>query len=394
MKTNYKKVYKKQKKGGKGNYTEKYLNSPSNVIEVDENGEKVKYVKDEDGSILDDFIGPVRLDRAILVNGRIYDIENIFNWVTISKKTTDPIDREDITNDIERIKNQYIKIFGEEEYNKHIKNINAPPPRKPVAYDQYGNMVDQYPNPQYFVDANGETFFEYNVNRSGQPILANGELIYIPRPANNNRPLAVPVRRVTPPRRTSPARRYILHFDRPGNGFLVDNHNNPSNFVTVDGDILGPYLLDANYFPIDEFGENVFVVRRNQLDRSIIQNSTIHTARFSPRTRQQSNALAGISPPASPRPSPPRRNASPVISSVTRRRGRPAPRNSRSPPAARPPSPPGARRGSPPAARPPSPQGARRGSPPAARRSTSPPAATNPPAPTRRRGRPRRQPNP
>jgi hypothetical protein len=385
------KKHKKSKKGGKGNYTKEYLKNSKNIKEDEENGVKVEYVLDEDGNILEDFIGHVRLDRAILINGRIYDVQNIFDWVVKNKNTTDPNDREDISDEKKRIIKKFIKVFGEKEYQKEIDKMNAPPPSKPVAYDQYGNMVDKYPHPQYFVDANGETFFEYNVNRNGQPILANGELIYIPRPANRivqplparrslNQLIPIPPRRSSLQQRQSPPRRYTLHFDRPINGFLVDNHNNPSNFVTVEGDIIGPYLLDDNYFPIDVFGENILVVRRNQLDRNIIQNSIIHTATFSPRTRHQSNALAGISPPASPRA--PRRNTN--TPAVTGRRGRPArntqPLRSTSPPAARiSTSPPVARRST-------SPSAARNSSPPAARNS-SPPAA-------RRRGRPRRQQNP
>ena len=389
MKTKY--TYKRKhrhRKGGIGNYNDNYLKKPENIIQVEENGEKVKYIKDENGEIIEDFMGPVRFDRAIVINGRIWDVQNIFDWVVKNKNNTDPNDRETISADeIEKIKNKFIKVFGKRKYKKEMDKMNESPPKKQVEYDQYGNMVDKFPHPQYFVDENGEIFFEYNVNRYGQPIMVNyivdrngqrimqEELMDVPRPANRIAPTIrrriplsqlrpLPSRRTSSARRTSPVRRYTLHFDRPNNGFLVDNHNNPANFVTIDGDIVAPYLLDNNFFPINLAGENIRVIRRNQVEQqhpNIIQNSTIHNARFSPRTRHAANASAGVSPPASPRVS------ASNTQTVTRRPGRPA-RHTVSAPAAT--------------------------NPPAARRSSSPPAATNPPTSTSRRGRPRRQHNP
>jgi hypothetical protein len=375
----YKKRYIKRK-GGAGHYKDDYLTNPNNTIEVIEKGKKVKYIKDENGDIISDFIGEVRLDRAIVVNGRIYDVQNIFDWIVKNKNNRDPIDRDYILpNEIENIKKKYIEVFGKHKYKKELDKMNASPPKKRVAYDQYGNMVDQFPHPQYFVDANGENFFEYNVNINGDPIMLNyivdrnGQHIMVEEPMDVPRPVRrrIPLGqlRPLPPRRTSSTQRttqvthvprYTLHFDRPNNGFLVDNHNNPANFVTVDGDIVTPYLLDNNFFPINLAGDNINILRRRELEQyypAIIQNSIIHTARYSPRTRQQANASAGVSPPASPRASPQN------IQTVTRRQGRPAGNT----------------------------VSARSSSPPAARRSSSQPATTNYPTNTRRGGRSRRR---
>jgi hypothetical protein len=83
-----------------------------------------------------------------------------------------------------------------------------------------------------------------------------------------------------------------FYFD--GKNFLVDKYPNPMWFVNLDGDRLAPYIVNANGIPIDEDGEFIMVIRRNDIPNNIL---------YMPRQVQQlrPHSPAGMSPPPSPR---------------------------------------------------------------------------------------------
>jgi len=411
---------RKVKKGGIGNYKEDDLNnvmsasssasSKGSKSSQDSKGSKGskgskqkarKYIVDKDESTddkkvtLDDPItmGKIRQDRAILVNGRVYDVETIFEWIVLNKNKED-VFRDPVSDeDVEKITKKFIEVFGEKKYKKRISKFNVKPVQKPTAVDNYGYLVDKYPHPEYFVYEDGEHMMEYNVNARGQAVDISGNPVMVIRrpqgPQGPQGPQAATRRQQSPPRpvpftrlmqpsltRVRPSAIQPVNPNNTINGFYFDNRNflvdkypNPEWFVTMDGDRLAPYIVNYNGAPIDEYGDFIQVIRRNDIPANILYGP--RRAPVPPPVPQpRAHSPAGMSPPPSPRPAAATRAASPPRPRRTRTtRAQPAAAATTSP------------RTSPPAAR----RTRRTTQPAAATTTTSPRTSPTPPRPRRTR---------
>ena len=116
------KTQKRQKRrGGTGKYTEKDLR---NTIRIDGK----LYIRDKDSpdEPLLDHIGnmkPIAVNKAILVNGRIYNIASIFNWMFEQGKMTDPFDRESIEKYKDDVELHHFRYYDTNMYGKRDKRI-------------------------------------------------------------------------------------------------------------------------------------------------------------------------------------------------------------------------------------------------------------------------------
>ena len=119
--------YERKKKGGNGDYTDKDL---ENTIEGKEGKKKVLYVLDKDEStpktkvVLDDIITSDKIvqERAIVINGYVYNVESIFEWVILNNHKEDPYRGKISKEDIERIGETFKKVFGLKEYKKRSRS--------------------------------------------------------------------------------------------------------------------------------------------------------------------------------------------------------------------------------------------------------------------------------
>jgi len=312
-----KKLKKQTKRGGAGNYIKKdlqYVNKDNYVLDKDES------TNDKEVLLEDIITGEeIKQDRAIIVNGRVYDIEGIFKWIIINEKNNDPLN-ESVDDKTKRsIKKKYVNVFGKEEYKKQMKLKNKAPSPKPVAYDRYGYIVDKMPNPEWFVYPDGSPNMLYNVDRHGNAVL-DGTPVQVAKRA--------------------------LNFDRPGNrGFLVDNIDNPRNFVDWDGDILLPYRLsnDGRYLPVDEYDEYAEAIRYDNVPRNIFatrdvyfRSNVAHRMASPPAARNNSASSFGSLSSLSSNSASSSRSKSASPPATRRRSPRVVPRpRSASPPAAR-----------------------------------------------------------
>lgn len=125
----YKKALKKksekpkkrqEKRGGTGKYTEKDLR---NTIRL--NGKLYIRDKDSPNEPLLDYIGnmkPIAVNKAILVNGRIYNVASIFHWMS-KGNTTDPFDRESIEKYKYQVYDHHYKYYRTDKYGKPDRDI-------------------------------------------------------------------------------------------------------------------------------------------------------------------------------------------------------------------------------------------------------------------------------
>jgi hypothetical protein len=122
LKKKSEKPKKRQKKrGGTGKYTEKDLR---NTIRL--NGKLYIRDKDSPNEPLLDYIGnmkPIAVNKAILVNGRIYNVASIFHWMKSKGNTTDPFDRESIEKYKSQVYDHYYNYYLTDKYGKPDRDI-------------------------------------------------------------------------------------------------------------------------------------------------------------------------------------------------------------------------------------------------------------------------------
>ena len=107
------------------------------------------YIRDKDSpnEPLLDYIGnmkPIAVNKAILVNGRIYNIASIYNWQKQGKRT-DPFDRESIEKYVNDIIDHYnIYSYGKltKEIAKKIKNQTKE--EKKEELKKFENQLNSY----------------------------------------------------------------------------------------------------------------------------------------------------------------------------------------------------------------------------------------------------------
>ena len=180
-----KKATRRTKKGGSGNYTNNDLEN------TDRTG---KYILNKEESteknpvILEDIITmkKVKKDKAIVIDGRIYNVDSIFRWIVLEENKQDPFRADVSANDITRINNRFKQVFGEPEYIRLLQA--AENKRRRMNQSNLNNMIRNFNNSQ--IGSDDELLNRMRINRTQvrapQRQMMQSRISLSPPPLNRN----------------------------------------------------------------------------------------------------------------------------------------------------------------------------------------------------------------
>jgi len=138
-----KKTIRRTKKGGSGKYTIRDLENTDRTGKYVLNKEETTQEKPV---ILTDIITmkKIKKDKAILIDGHVYNVDSIFRWIVLENHKEDPFRANLSAIDIRNINNKFKQEFGEHEYIRLLQE--AENKRRSANQTGINNMIRTFNN--------------------------------------------------------------------------------------------------------------------------------------------------------------------------------------------------------------------------------------------------------